>query len=112
MPKARNRTYSSTSKNAASLLGASIRSARIQRRMTAVELAERAGVSRGLVRRVENGDMEAAIGPAFEMAAILGIPLFDPDAGQLARSLHHVRSINALLPSRAVPPRTDPDDDF
>jgi transcriptional regulator with XRE-family HTH domain len=39
------------------MLGHTIRSARIDREMTISEVAERAGVSRGLVHRIESGDM-------------------------------------------------------
>jgi transcriptional regulator with XRE-family HTH domain len=47
--------------------------------LTIEELAERAGLSRDLVQRIECGDMGCAISAAFEAAAIVGIRLFDAD---------------------------------
>lgn len=112
MAKPKERSYSPVARDAAALLGEMIRSARIQRRMSAASLAERAGVSRGLVARVEGGDMGAAIGAAFEMAAILGIPLFEQDEGRLAVRLEQARKVGALLPKRAFQSRAEVDDDF
>jgi hypothetical protein len=40
--------------------------------MTAGQLAERAGLSRGLIYRIEKGDLGCAIGAVFEAAAIAG----------------------------------------
>lgn len=112
MPKPKTRNYSPIARDAAALLGEMIHAARVKRRMTAVELAERAGVSRGLVGRVEKGDMGAAIGAAFEMAAVLGVPLFDADPVQLGSRLDRAREVNALLPKRAFHSRAEVDDDF
>ena len=80
--------------------------------MSTRELAERAGTSRGLVVRVEAGDMGAAIGAAFEMAAIIGVPLFDVDSDRVGARLAHQREVNALLPQRAFPASVEVDDDF
>ncbi len=57
--------------------------------------------------------MGVAIGAVFEIAAVLGIPLFEADADRLRTRLSHQRQINALLPSRAFQ-RTQqrPSDDF
>ena len=55
MAKPSTRTYSRYSRDAARLLGMMIRTARIESRLTIEELAERAGVSRGLVYRAEEG---------------------------------------------------------
>ena len=112
MVKPKTRNYSPLARDAAALLGEMIHSARIGRKMTAVELAERAGVSRGLVSRVENGDMGASIGAAFEMAAVLGVPLFDVDPGRVSRGLEQLRTVNALLPKRAFQSTAEVDDDF
>ncbi|SFU21830.1 helix-turn-helix transcriptional regulator [Mesorhizobium sp. YR577] len=73
------RIYSRYSSDAAKLLGQSIRLARIERKLTVEGLAERAGLSRGLVQRIERGDMGCAIGAVFETAAIVGIRLLDAD---------------------------------
>lgn len=112
LTKPKDRNYSPLARDAASLLGEMIHSARIGRKMTAAELAARAGVSRGLVGRVEKGDMGAAIGAAFEMAAVLGVPLFDVDPERVTHRLQEVRTVNALLPKRAFQSTVDVDDDF
>lgn len=55
MAKPSTRTYFRHSRDAARLLGLMLRVARIERQLTVEELAERAGVSRGLVYRAEEG---------------------------------------------------------
>ena len=57
MPKSITRTYSRYSRDAAALLGALIREARNARKLTAQELADRAGISRGLLQRIEKGNL-------------------------------------------------------
>jgi DNA-binding XRE family transcriptional regulator len=71
MPKPATRTHSRHAREAAEMLGLMIRNARVERGQTATEIAERAGVSRGLVHRVERGDMGCSIGAVFEIAAIV-----------------------------------------
>lgn len=112
MAKQKSRNHSRPARDAAALLGELIRAARIRRKMPARELAERAGVSRGLVSRVESGDLGVSIGAAFEMAAILGVPLFGADPGRLTERLQMARETNALLPKRAFQAHTEVDDNF
>ena len=108
MPKSITRTYSRYSRDAAALLGALIRTARKERKLTAQELAERAGISRGLLQRIEKGDLKCEIGAAFEVAAIVGVTLFDADTSALARHRKQTEDKLVLLPksvrkkSRAV----------
>ena len=73
------RSYSRYAREAAELLGRMIRTARTGRALTVADLAERAGVSRGLVQRIERGDPGCSIGAVFEAAAIVGVRLFDAD---------------------------------
>ena len=94
MSKPANRTYSRYSREAARLLGLSIRRSRIESGLTIDGLAERAGISRSLVQRIERGDMGCAIGAVFEAAAIVGVPLFDADQAELAG---HIKSQERLL---------------
>ena len=68
MPKPVMRPYSRYSRDAVVLLGQLIRRTRIERKLTAAELAERAGLSRGLVQRIEKGDPGCAIGAVFEFS--------------------------------------------
>jgi transcriptional regulator with XRE-family HTH domain len=80
--------------------------------MTAEELASRAGLSRGLLRRIENGDLGCTLGAAFEAAAIAGVPLFEADDRTLTSALASNSAVMALLPKSVRPPREKPDDDF
>jgi transcriptional regulator with XRE-family HTH domain len=111
MPK-KTRPYSRYAKDAATLLGQLIRKARIDRKMTTEEFADRAGVSRGLLRRIENGDPSCALGAVFEAAVIAGVPLFDADERSLNRALASNSAVMALLPKSVRMPREKPDDDF
>ncbi len=98
MSKPAARSYSRYAREAVELLGHMIRNARIEREMTIAEVAERAGVSRGLVHRVENGDMGCSIGATFEIAAIVGVRLFDAEPTTLTRHLGMARNTFTLLP--------------
>jgi transcriptional regulator with XRE-family HTH domain len=98
MPKSITRTYSRYSRDATALLGGLIREARKEHRLTAQEVAGRAGISRGLLQRIEKGDLKCEIGAVFEVATILGIKLFDADETTLSRNLNQTREKLALLP--------------
>ncbi len=98
MVKPADRSYSRYSMEAARLLGQSIRLARIDRKLTVEELAERAGLSRGLVQRIEKGDMGCAIGAAFEAAAIVGVRLFDANQSTMTAAIASNERILTLLP--------------
>lgn len=112
MPKPVARPYSRYSRDAAILLGQLIRRARIERRITATELAERAGLSRGLVQRIEKGDPGCAIGAAFEAAAIVGLRLFDADQTALSDIITANQATLALLPQAVRASRIEAKDDF
>lgn len=101
MAKPATRSYSRYSLDAAQLFGLLIRNARIERQLTVEQLAERAGVSRGLVYRAEEGDMGCAIGAVFELATIVGIPLFSADQPAMALHIANAQKTLSLLP-RAV----------
>ena len=98
MPKSITRTYSRYSRDASALLGTLIREARHERKLTAQELADRAGISRGLLRRIEKGNLKCEIGAVFEVATIVGIKLFDADESTLTKYLRQTREKLALLP--------------
>lgn len=97
---------------AATLLGELIRKARLIRKLKAVEVADRAGISRGLLRRIETGDPGCTIGAVFEVAAIVGVPLFDADQTTLAKALDASRDVMTLLPKSVRSARTEAEDDF
>jgi DNA-binding XRE family transcriptional regulator len=105
-------SYSRHATEALRLLGRSIRAARIERKMTSAELAERAGISRMSLYRIENGDPGSAIGPAFEVAVIVGVPLFEAEPSRLAGDLARTEEKLALLPKKVRPARVAVDDEF
>ncbi|MBC8440602.1 MAG: helix-turn-helix transcriptional regulator [Deltaproteobacteria bacterium] len=98
MPKSITRTYSRYNREATALLGALIREARDDRKLTAQELADRAGISRGLLQRIEKGNLKCEIGAVFEVATIVGVKLFDADENTLTKDLSQTREKLALLP--------------
>ncbi len=112
MSKSSAYIYSCYSRDAVALLGGLIRSARKQRKITAQELAERAGISRGLLQRIEQGSMKCAIGAVFEVATIVGVNLFDADENTLAQHMHRTHEKLALLPKSVRKTTKVADDDF
>ena len=97
---------------AVALLGQLIRKARIERKLMAVDVTGRAGISRGLLRRIEMGDPGCTIGAVFEVATIVGVRLFDTDQTALSKAVESNREIMALLPKSVRHPRLEADDDF
>lgn len=112
MSKPAGRTYSRYSLQALTLLGSLLRAARIGRKMGTQTLAERAGISRDLLHRIEKGDPRCEIGVVFELAAILGVPLFEPDLGALQRRSREVQDRLALLPKAVHASGDEVKDDF
>jgi transcriptional regulator with XRE-family HTH domain len=111
MPK-KSRPHSHYAEDAAVLLGQLIRKARIDRKMTAEELAARAGLSRGLLRRIENGDLGCTLGAVFEAAAIAGVRLFDADESALTSAIESNTAMMTLMPKSVRASRVKLDDDF
>lgn len=105
MIKPISRPYSQYSLNALDLLGQLVREARLNKSLTTSELAQRAGISRALLQRIERGDPGCSIGAVFEVAAICGIPLFEKEQRELAGIVAAQKEKMALLP-KAVRPRT------
>ena len=112
MAKPANRSYSHYAREATELLGLMIRSARIEHNFTVSDVAERAGISRGLVHRIENGEMGSSIGAAFELAAIVGLRLFEAERTTLRRYLLLEREKLTLLPQSVRSGTTKVKDDF
>lgn len=71
------RTYSSYTLKALEILGKMIQLKRKERGLTLQDLADRTGVSRGLIQRLEKCEPGCEIGVAFEVAHLLGIELFE-----------------------------------
>lgn len=112
MVKPASRAYSSYSHDALQLLAQMIRRARIERKLTAQELADRAGISRGLMQRIERGDPGCAIGVVFETAAIVGVRLFNADQPTMAAHLSANRATLALMPKTVRSAGRKVKDDF
>jgi len=110
--KPNTQPYSRYSSDAVKLMGGLIRVARKERKLTTQNIAERAGISRGLVQRIEKGDMKCSIGAVFEVAAILGVKLFDAEETTLSRHIRHNEDRLTLLPKSIRHKTRVIDDDF
>lgn len=106
------RPYSKYTQEAVKLLGKQIRLARKHRRWSESELAERAGIARATLQRIEKGDMACTIGLVFEVATLVGIKLFDADREALRRQMSQTDERIALLPKHIHPTRKAVDDEF
>lgn len=109
---AKLRTYSKYALDAALLLGQQIRLARKKRKWSETNLAERAGISRATLQKIEAGEMTPAIGLVFEVATLVGVPLFEQDSQRLAASIDLTQIKLALLPKRIREQTKVADDDF
>jgi transcriptional regulator with XRE-family HTH domain len=112
MAMKRARSYSRVTKQALSLFGKLIKAGRLERRMTATELAERAGITRRTLRNIENGEAGSEIGTVFEVATLVGVRLFDVDERTLAIHNAHLEDKITLLPKSVRPSKQEVDDDF
>jgi transcriptional regulator with XRE-family HTH domain len=108
----RPHTYSRATLEAARVLGFEVARARRSRRWTAADLAERAGISVMTLRKVERGDPSVTLGTAFEVATLLGIPLFGASREELSELTTRGRERLALLPSRIREPVAEVHDAF
>ncbi|PWG61682.1 helix-turn-helix transcriptional regulator [Spiribacter halobius] len=112
MAKIHKRTYSRYALEALALLGKSIRLGRMQRRLTAQELAERIGVSRSTLQRIEKGDPRVEIGLVLEAATIVGVKLFDADEKGIAALTARTDDRIALLPRHVYKAGRRVEDEF
>jgi len=108
----KQKAYSKYAKEAAFLLGQQIKLGRKNRQWSEQNLAVRAGISRATLQKIEAGEMSPSIGLVFEVAALVGIPLFDQDSRALATSIELTQSKIALLPKRIKTKTKAVDDDF
>jgi DNA-binding XRE family transcriptional regulator len=106
------RTYSLYSRKAASLLGTMISFYRKERKLTSQNLADRAGISRATLQKIEKGDMKCEIGIVFEVAALVGVKLFNADFISLQSIEEKFDDKIALLPKSIRPSKQDVDDAF
>jgi transcriptional regulator with XRE-family HTH domain len=108
----KRRTYSKYAQEAALLLGQQIKLARKQRKWSEKNLAERIGISRATLQKIERGEMTCAIGLVFEAAVLVGINLFEQDRLPLSISIEQTSDKIALLPKRIHSQTKVIDDDF
>jgi len=108
----KQRIYSKYSQEAALLLGKQIKLGRKQRKWSEKNLAERVGISRATLQKIERGEMTCAIGLVFEAATLVGINLFEQDRLPLPVRIEQMDDKIALLPKRIQPQKKVIDDDF
>lgn len=108
----RTRSYSRVTKQALSILGKLIKVSRTERGLTAAELAERAGITRKTLRKIEYGEPGPEVGIVFEVASLIGVRLFEYDERTL--QMHNARLDEklTLLPKSVRHSKTEVDDDF
>jgi len=108
----RSKAQSKYSKDAVHLLATLIRRARKEKGMTEQELADRTGVSRSLIKRIEKGDTSCGIGSVFEAATIVGVSLFDMDHSTIRAQLSQQEKFLSLLPKSIRKKEVTVNDDF
>jgi transcriptional regulator with XRE-family HTH domain len=108
----RGRPYSLLTVEAGRLLGAQVRLARLERRWSQKELAERADITPETLSKVERGDLSVGLGTAFEVAVLTGVPLFHEERSRVRSDLDLTVARSALLPQRVRLPKEPVKDDF
>ncbi|MDF1778133.1 MAG: helix-turn-helix domain-containing protein [Rhizobiaceae bacterium] len=94
------------------MFGKLIRVGRIERNMTAQELADRAGISRTTLYNIEKGAPGPEIGIVFEVATLVGVRLFEPDSRLLTMHDERLKEKLTLMPQSVRPAKPEVDDDF
>ena len=94
------RVYARYTSEGLALLGKFIQHGRKRRNMSEKELAERLGVARSTVQRIERGDPNVGIGTAFEAAALVGVKLFNSDESGITALSANMDDRIAVLPKR------------
>lgn len=108
----KKRVYSRYNTEAVLLLGKQIRLGRKQLNWTQPELADRAGISRATLKKIEKGDQSCAIGLVFEVAVLVGVKLFENEHISLNMQLDRTEDKIALLPGAIHKNKKDVDDNF
>ena len=113
MPASKKQNYARYTLAALERLGQLVAIARREQRMTAQDLADRIGVARGMIQRLEVGNPKIDIGVAFEACTILSIPLLgEEDAATMTLRSDESRKLLALLPRYARARAVELADDF
>jgi len=111
MNRSITRVYSPYVPETTALLGRLIQLGRKQRNWTEQQLAERAGLSRATLKKIEKGDLKCEIGLVFELAALTGVTLFEAEPQRLTMDIDLVTAKLALLP-RSIRAKRKVKDDF
>jgi transcriptional regulator with XRE-family HTH domain len=98
MPATQKRTYARYTLESISLLGKMIQHGRKQRKMTEHELANRMGIARSTLQRMEMGNPKVEIGLMFEAAALVGVKLFQTDEERITAMSERMDDRISLLP--------------
>jgi len=103
---------SRATKSTLSYLGNLIKLARKERGITQEELAERIGIGRMKVNRIEAGNSKCTIGSVFEVCFVLGIPLMGCEKEHINSLSRMLSYMNKLLPENIPNKNIDFNDDF
>lgn len=106
------RSYSKLTKQALVLMGQQIKLARKKRKMSEHDLAERVGIARSTLQKIEKGEPQVDIGFVFEAAVLTGVPLFEQEATSLAPQIERINDKLALMPTYIRTPKWEVKDDF
>ena len=113
MNKKKERIYSRHTIEAAILLGKHIRLARKERAQTEMDLADRADISRATLQKIEKGDPKCELGLYFEVAILVGVPLFEVDStAAFTMDIDRINDKLALLPKSIHKKKKEVDDAF
>jgi DNA-binding XRE family transcriptional regulator len=108
----KERIYSRYTQEALSLFGKQIKLGRKNHYWSESDLAERGGISRATLQKIEKGYPGCAIGLFFEIAVLVGLKLFDPEVSSLAGYLAQTDDKLAVLPKKISSNTRIVDDDF
>ena len=106
------RTYADNTLRAIKLLASLIKAERKRRGWNETDLAERCGATRPTIWKIEQGSPATGIGLYFEIANILGIPLFADNASDLTAMQQRVDLELSVLPQRIRKDTKEVFDDF
>ena len=106
------RIYSKYTREALCLLGKQIQLGRKKHNWNESDLADRAGIARATLQKIEKGHSGCAIGLFFEVAVLVGVKLFDPERSSLAHHLEQTDEKLTVLPKKIRRNAVMVDDEF
>ncbi len=107
----RQRVYSKHTQDTMTLMGQYIKLYRKKKSWTENDLAKRAGISRATLQKIEKGDVSCSIGLVFEVATLVGVPLFEQKNPSLSEHIERLKDKLVLLPRR-IRDKVKVDDNF